>query len=189
MLQSKYLTENDLKEFGFKSMGANIRISSDARIYGPENIHLGNNIRIDDFVILSAVNGSISIGNHVFIARNSHLSGSLGIVMRDFSSMAANTVVYSASDDYSGAFLTAQVIPEKYTTQVGGPVIIGKHVILGSACTLIGPCEIGEGCSVGAMTLVNKDLHSWGIYAGIPAKRLKERTKKLLALEESFLCE
>lgn len=189
MLQSRYLTEVDLKDFGFKSIGKNVRISSDARVYGPENISIANNVRIDDFAILAAVNGSIAIGNHVFIARNSHLSGTLGIEMHDFSSMAANTVIYSASDDYSGDYLTAQAIPKKHTAQIGGPVIIGKHVIIGSACTIVGPCNISEGCSIGAMTLVNKDLQPWGMYIGIPAKRLKERKKGLLALEKEFLKE
>ena len=187
MLQSRYLNEVDLKDFGFKSIGKNVKISSDARIYGPENISIGNDVRIDDFTILSAINGSITLGNYVFIARNSHLSGFLGIEMHDFSSMAANTVIYSASDDYSGDYLTAQAIPQKYTAHIGGPVIIAKHVIIGSACTIIGPSVIGEGCSLGAMTFVHRNLKSWGIYFGIPAKRLKERKRGLLKLEKEFL--
>jgi len=189
ILQSRYLTSDDLKDFGFKSIGRNVRISSDARIYGPENISIGNNVRIDDFVILSAVKGYICIGNFVFIARNSHLSGTLGITMHDFSSMAANTVIYSASDDYSGEHLTAQAIPEKYTSYVGGPVSVEKHVIIGTASTVVGPCDIGEGCSIGAMSLVLKDLEPWGIYVGVPVKRIKERKKKLLEFEALFLAE
>jgi dTDP-4-amino-4,6-dideoxy-D-glucose acyltransferase len=187
MLQSNYLTELDLKDFGFKSIGRNVQISSDARIYGPENISIGNNVRIDDFTILSAINGSITIGNYVFIARSSHLSGYLGIEMHDFSSMAANTIIYSASDDYSGDYLTAQAIPQEFTAHIGGPVVIGKHVIIGSSCTIIGPCLIGEGCSLGAMTFVHKNLKPWGIYLGIPAKWLKERKRGLLKLEKEFL--
>jgi galactoside O-acetyltransferase len=189
MLKSTYLTEEDLKDFGFKSIGKNVRISSDARIYGEENISIGNNVRIDDFTVLSAVNGYINIGNYVFIARNSHLSGVLGIEMHDFSSMAANTVIYSASDDYSGDYLTAQAIPQKYTAHIGGPVFIGKHVIIGSSCTIMGPCNIGEGCSIGAMTFVQKELLPWGMYIGIPCRRLKERKKGLLSLEKQFLKE
>jgi galactoside O-acetyltransferase len=189
MLQSRYLSEVELKDFGFRSIGRNVRISTDARVYGPENMSIGNNVRIDDFAILAAVNGSIIIGNYVFIARNSHLAGTSGIEIHDFSSMAANVVIYSASDDYGGDYLTAQVIPQKYTNQIGGPVIIGRHVIIGSSCTIIGPCKIGEGCSIGAMTLVQKELQPWGIYMGIPAKRFKERKKGLLALEDKFLKE
>lgn len=187
MLKSTYLTEEDLKNYGFKSIGQNVRISSDARVYGQGNISIGNNVRIDDFAILSAVNGYINIGDQVFIARNSHLSGFFGIEINDFSSMAANTVIYSASDDYSGDYLTAQSIPQEYTAHIGGPVIIGKHVIVGSSCTIMGPCNIGEGCSIGAMTFVQNELLPWGLYVGVPCKRLKERKKGLLALEKQFL--
>jgi galactoside O-acetyltransferase len=187
MLQSKYYTEEDLKDFGFKSLGKNVRISSDARTYGQENISIGNNVRIDDFTILSAVNGHINIGNYVFIARNSHLSGFYGIDLHDFSSMAANVVIYSASDDYSGDYLTAQAIPQKYTAHIGGPVVVGKHVIIGANSTIMGPCTIGEGCSLGSMTFAQKELAPWGIYVGIPCRRLKERKKGLLELEQQFL--
>jgi acetyltransferase-like isoleucine patch superfamily enzyme len=39
------------------------------------------------------------------------------------------------------------------------------------------------------MSLVQKELLPWGIYVGIPCKRLKERKKGLLELEKQFLKE
>jgi len=39
------------------------------------------------------------------------------------------------------------------------------------------------------MTLIQKDLLPWGIYVGIPCKRIKERKKGLLSLEKQFLKE
>lgn len=187
MLQSKYLTEDDLKDFGFKSIGKNVKISSDARIYGQQNISIGNNVRIDDFVTLSAFTGYIHIGNFVYIARGCHLSGTMGIVLNDFCTLAANNIIYSASDDYSGEFLTGQTLPKEYIKYLGGEVNLGKHVIIGSSVTILGPCKIGEGCSIGAKSLVLKDLDEWGIYVGMPVKRLKDRKKTLLELEKKFL--
>jgi acetyltransferase-like isoleucine patch superfamily enzyme len=49
--------------------------------------------------------------------------------------------------------------------------------------------NIAEGCSVGAMSMVNKKTTPWGIYVGIPAKRVKERNKEVLKLEKKFLME
>jgi galactoside O-acetyltransferase len=187
MLKSNYLSEHDLEDFGFRSIGKNVRISSDARIYGQENISIGSDVRIDDFVILSASTGTIEIGSCVFIARGCHLSGTFGIQIKDFSTMAANTVIYSASDDYSGNYLTGQAISSEFTARIGGPVVIEKHVIIGSSCTVIGSCTIHEGCSIGSMTLVNKDLEPWGVYIGIPARRLKDRSKDLLKMEQDFI--
>ena len=189
MLKSKYYNENELADFGFKKIGRNVLISSDVRIYGQENISIGNNVRIDDFTILSATNGFIEIHNNVFIARGCHLSGFFGIILKNFSSMAANTIIYSSSDDYSGNFLTAQAIPQEYTSHIGGMVTIGKHVIIGANTIIIGACEIGEGCSIGSMSLVIKDLEEWNIHAGIPTKILKKRSKALLELEQKLINE
>jgi hypothetical protein len=37
------------------------------------------------------------------------------------------------------------------------------------------------------MSLIMKDTDPWGIYAGVPAKRIKEREKTLLQLEKKLL--
>lgn len=188
LLQSAYYTEDDLAPMGFRALGTNVRISSDARIYGAPNITIGSNVRIDDFTILAATTGFITIGDYVHITRSCHLSGGFGIELRDFCSMAANTVIYSASDDYSGESLTNQVVPHEYTALRGGPVVIGRHVILGAACCIVGPAVIGDGCSLGVMTgVIARDLDPWGVYVGLPPRRLKERNRDLLALEQRLL--
>jgi len=190
MLQKEcYYTEHDLKDFGFASLGHNVRISSDARVYGAEHISIGDDVRIDDFVMLAAGRGGyITIGNACYIARCCNLTGTFGIEMCDFSSMAANTVIYSASDDYSGDYMTAQAIPREFTRFVGGKVTLGRHVIVGASSVIIGAADIGEGCSLGAVTVVvNRDLDPWGVYVGNPAKRVKERKRGLLELEKQYL--
>jgi galactoside O-acetyltransferase len=187
MLQSKYLTEHDLKDFGFKSIGKNVRISSDARIYGQENISIGDYVRIDDFVTLSASRGFIEIRGFNLIAKGCHLSAPFGIIMEEFSGIAAFNVFYSGSDDFSGDYLTGQAIPQEYTNQRGGIIRLGRHCNTGSNVTILGPASIGEGSNVGALSLVNKDLEPWGMYIGIPARRLKDRKQNLLYLEKKFL--
>lgn len=188
MLQKeRYYTEHDLKDFGFKSIGRNVRISSDARVYGAERISIGDDVRIDDFVMLATGEGYIAIGNACYIARCCNLTGTFGIQMHDYSSMAANTVIYSASDDYSGDFMTAQAIPKEFTKFVGGKVTLGRHVIIGASSVIIGAADIGEGCSLGAVTVVvNKNLDPWGMYVGNPARRVKERRRGLLELEKQL---
>lgn len=46
---------------------------------------------------------------------------------------------------------------------------------------------IDEGCSIGAMSLIIKSTQPWGIYLGIPAKKIKDRKQDLLFLEKKFL--
>lgn len=183
MLQSKYYTEEDLKEFGFKSIGKNVRISSDARIYGQENICIGNHVRIDDFAILSASKGYIFIEDYVSISRNCHISGTIGVRLKSFSVLSANVLIYSASHDYSGNFLTGHVVNQDLIKQNGGEVIVGEHVFVGCGSVITGPAIINKGSIIGSMSFVKKDLEAWGMYAGIPVKRIKDRAKNLLDLE------
>ena len=65
ILESKYLNENDLLELGISSVGKNVRISANATIVGLENISLGNNIRIDSYVVILSKRGKLSVGNNV----------------------------------------------------------------------------------------------------------------------------
>lgn len=191
MLQKeRYYTEHDLKDFGFKSLGTGVRISSDARVYGAERISIGSDVRIDDFVMLAAGTGSITIGDACFIARCCNLTGTFGIEMCDFTTLAANTVIYSASDDYSGEYMTGQAIPKQFTKFVGGKVTLGRHVIVGASSVIVGAADIGEGCSLGAVTVVvNKNLEPWGMYVGNPARRIKERKRGLLDMEKTLLAQ
>ena len=44
-----------------------------------------------------------------------------------------------------------------------------------------------EGCSLGAFSLLKHSTQPWGIYSGVPAKKVKNRSKDMLKLEEQYL--
>jgi len=46
---------------------------------------------------------------------------------------------------------------------------------------------LGEGTSVGALSMITKSTEAWSIYFGAPAKRIKLRSKELLELEAAYL--
>ena len=183
-METSFYSEEELQIFGFKAYGSNVKISRKSSIYGAEQILIGNNVRIDDFCILS---GKITLGNYVHIAAYSALyGGSTGIEMKDFTCVSSRCAVYAKSDDYSGEFLTNPMVPEKYLGVIEKNVILNKHVLVGSGCTILPGVEIGEGSAVGSMSLVNKSIDAWGIYVGVPCRFLKERSKKLLEKEKEL---
>lgn len=49
-----FYSREQLEKIGFKFLGNNVLISDKTSIYSPENISIGNNVRVDDFSILSA---------------------------------------------------------------------------------------------------------------------------------------
>jgi acetyltransferase-like isoleucine patch superfamily enzyme len=182
-LGSRYLTEHDLADAGFRHLGKNVRISERCSMYGVENISLRDNVRIDDFTFISAVNGSLDIGSYVHVGHQCFLGAGRGIVMQDFAGLSSGVRIYSVTDDYSGQHLTNPTVPEEFTGASGGSVILERHVIVGTGTVILPACTIGEGAAIGALSLVTKDLAAWGMYAGIPVRRIKDRKNDLLELE------
>jgi acetyltransferase-like isoleucine patch superfamily enzyme len=182
-----YLSAEELKKIEFKYLGKNVLISDKCSIYNPEKIEICDNSRIDDFCVLS---GKIKIGRNVHLAPFCLIAGgSEGVELDDFSGCAYHVQVFSQSDDYTGCSMTNPTIPEKYKNVLRKKVTIGKHVIIGASSIVLPGVEISEGCSVGAMSLITKNTEPWGVYFGIPAKRLKNRKKNLLELEKLYLVE
>jgi len=176
---TSFYTEEELTKLGLKKYGNNVLISQKCSIYSPEKISLGDNVRIDDFCILS---GNITIGSYIHIAAYCALYGSLGIEMEDFTGLSPRCTVFSASDDFSGNYLIGPMINKSKTNITGGKVIIKKYSQIGVCSTILPAVTINEGVAVGAMSLINKNLDEWGIYAGIPVRKIKERSKGLLKL-------
>lgn len=184
---TSFYTEEELKKIGFNKIGTNVLISRKASIYGASKISIGSDVRIDDFCVLS---GNVSIGNNVHIAAGVYLfGGDAGIKLEDFTGVSSRTAIYAESDDYSGKAMSNPTIPDKYKNVTGGCVILEKHVLVGTGCTILPNVVIKEGSSVGSMSLINKSLESWGVYVGIPCKKVGDRNKKILELEKQYLAE
>lgn len=183
-----YYNEHDLKMAGFKAIGHNVQIAKNCTIIGLENIEIGNNVRIDGYCsIIASGNGWLKLGSYIHIGSYCFLSAGDGICMGDFSGLSQGVRIYSRTDDYSGKHLTNPTVPHRYTGITRGAVTLGRHVIVGSGSVILPKVMIGEGSSVGALSLVNKSLESWGVYFGCPAKRLNERSKRLLELEAELM--
>lgn len=174
---NSFYSESELLEIGFKRVGKNVKLSRKASIYSPEKISIGDNVRIDDFCILS---GQITIGSNIHISAYVALYGAMGIEIHDYSGVSPKSVIYSAMDDFSGDFLIGPIHPEETINVTGGEVRIGKFVQLGSNTVVFPNLTIGEGVVTGACSLVTRSLDEWGVYYGIPVKRVKERKKTLL---------
>ena len=182
-----FLTEEELKKIGFKTLGKNVYISDKCSIYNAKNIEVGSNVRIYDFVILSAGEGGIKIGNHIHIACYASLIGNGEIILEDFSQVSSRVTILSSSDDFLGDFLIGPCIPSEYTNVKSEKVILKKHSVIGTGCTVLPGVTLYEGAAVGAMSLVKNDVKAFTLVHGITAKNEKSRRTKLLELEKDFL--
>lgn len=176
-----------IEALGFAFVGENVQISDRASFYGASRISLGSNVRIDDFCVLSAGVGGISIGDYVHIAVYSSLIGAGKVSLSDFCNISSRVAIYSSNDDYSGAAMTNPMVPGEYTGVTHADVFLGKHVIVGSGSVILPGVTLEEGVAVGALSLVQKKCEAFGIYAGNPARRIKDRKRDLLELEQRLI--
>ena len=183
MNNNSFYSYSELKKLGFNSLGINVFISKFSNIYNPNLISIGNNVRIDDFCILS---GNIEIGSYIHVSAYTAIYAKFGVRIEDYSTISGRNLIYSQNDDYSGQFLANPLVPEEYRNVSGGRVVIKKFSIIGAGCIILPNITIGEGCAIGSISLVNKDLEDWKIYAGIPVKYLKERSKNIIELAKKL---
>lgn len=176
-MTNSFYSEEELALMGFKAIGRNCKISRKASFYSIQDISVGNNVRIDDFCILS---GNIVLGNNIHISAYVALYGAMGIELEDYTGISSMSTVYSAMDDFSGDYLIGPVHPHEYTNVTGGKVTIKRYSQVGANCIVFPNLMIGEGCAIGACSMVRNSLESWGIYWGMPVERHKNRSKKML---------
>jgi acetyltransferase-like isoleucine patch superfamily enzyme len=187
-LGERFYPREELEKAGFGALGENVLIKRNCGLFFTENLFIGSNVRIDDFTIIVA-SGPCHIGSYVVMASHCYLAASDGIEVGDFCGLAPGVKLFSGSDDYSGTKMTNAMVGGEYIGGPGGKVVLNRHVIIGAGSVVLPKVTIGEGASIGALSLVNKDVAPWTMNAGIPARTIRPRKQDLLALEARFLAE
>lgn len=123
-----------------------------AEIRGHNKLHIGEGSIIGDFCLLDARNG-------IFIGKNVNISSHVSI--------------YTEQHDHRDPFFRSTSNRE-YKVSIKDRAWIGPNVII------LHGVNIGEGAIVGAGAVVTKDVPDFAIVAGIPAKIIGNRNKKLL---------
>lgn len=177
MLMNSHYTPEELAVMGFKHLGHGLMISRKASFYGVEKISIGDNVRIDDFCILS---GNITLGSHIHISAYVALYGSNGIELEDYTGISPRSTLFSAMDDFGGDWLIGPIHPEETTHVTGGKILLKRYSQIGSGTIVFPSITIGEGAVVGAMSLVRESIPDWVIAAGIPARIRRKRDYGLL---------
>ena len=176
------------------SVGRGVVFGVNVTLRHPHKIALGDNVVVDDGCCLDAKgtdNKGITLGNGVFIGRNTILSCKNGdIVVDDKANIGFNCEVFSASHVRVGK----SVLMAAYTYLVGGdhlydrvdiPVLdqgrtaqgieIADNVWLGTHVVVTDGSTIGRDAIVGAGAVVVGEVAEFAIAAGIPAKTIRDR--------------
>lgn len=181
-LNANFLSPEQLEAFGVPNADKrNILIHSTAIIVDFAEIQLGDNIRIDPYVVISC--RKLVLGNHIHIATACGIFGSATIRIGDFSGISGHTLIYSSTDDFSGKSLTGPTVPSEFLQVEDSEVELGRHCLVGAQSILLPGSNLDDGAAVGSASLVKGALPAWTISAGVPAKPIKDRARDCLDLE------
>jgi acetyltransferase-like isoleucine patch superfamily enzyme len=186
-MENGFLRREQIEAIGFASVGEHVLIDSAARFYGASRISIGSNVRIDAFAVLSAGPGAIALGDYIHIAVGTTLIGAEHIEICSFANLSSRVAIYSSNDDYLGDGLTNPMVPEQYRKVDDAPVLVGRHVIIGTGSVVLPGVTLGMGAAVGSLSLVKADVPEFAIVAGTPARILGQRKRHLLTLERLVL--
>ena len=167
---SGYYSPEELNLFNFKKCGKNNLVSKLCVIYHPKNIILGNNNKIDDFVMLSpSTNGSIELKDNITIADYCKIgNGKYGnIIIGNNSALAPRVSILNGSFNYN-------IVKSDASTYLFGDIKIGDNVIIGTNSTILFNSIIPDNTRIGAHSLVKTTLKGNNLYAGIPVKIIRK---------------
>ncbi len=181
---NSFCSPEELSLIGFGGVGNNARISRKASFYNPDKIFLADDVRIDDFCVISGGSG-ITIGSCVHVSAFVALYAGSGIAIGNACSISPFTAIYSECDDFSGNSLVNPWHSRDFKPgYLAGKVILEDYVSVGSHCIVVPKVTLHEGAAILAHSLVLSDCEEWSIFCGIPAKKLNNRAKALLELDK-----
>lgn len=168
-------TIQELKEIGV-TVGKNPRIARTVIFHTPEHINIGNNVRIDEYsVITSNVfhNTKVVIDDNVHVSAGCYLYGSSATIhMCRNVRISARTIIYTSNDNYNSSNYNLSYLDSPTCRKCTvGNVYIGIGAIIGCNSTILPNVKIGSGVSIGSYSLIKENcLSKDGIYVGIPVK-------------------
>jgi acetyltransferase-like isoleucine patch superfamily enzyme len=104
----------------------------------------------------------MSIGKNVSVG----LMAMFDVFFPQLISIGENTIM-----GYNSTVLTHEFLVKEYRK---GRVEIGREVLIGTNTLILPGVSIGDGATVGAYSLVNKDIPAGALAAGVPARIIRQ---------------
>ncbi|MCZ6800991.1 MAG: acyltransferase [Nitrospirae bacterium] len=183
-------------------VGSNVVFGRGITLRHPHKIRIGKNVTIDEQCVLDAkgaTNKGISIGDEVFIGRNSIIYCKDGdIEIQPQANISSNCEVFSSNQVVvgKGTLIAAYCFIMSggtYDYRHGhvefadqdvyskGPTLIGQGCWLGAKVVVLDHVSIGDGSVVGAGAVVTKDLPAGSVAVGMPARSVPNRDALITA--------
>ena len=165
----------------FYYIGENAKMHYTTRLHLPQNIWIGDNFTSGERLKLRTFNEwrgrkftpQILIGNNVNIQSDCHISA-INLVVIEDNVLIASFVYISDHAHGDCKYGELSIPPIERDLYSKGGVRIGKNTWIGEKTTILPGVTIGDGCIIGANSVVTKDIPSYSVACGIPARVIKK---------------
>ena len=158
---------------GYRFGAKKLKLDRHVQIEGYRALRCGDHVTLyQGSHYIGRHNIPIMIGSHTHIGGNSTVSGLGQITIGEGCAISSGVQIYSISHDI-GKSATERVIDNVIKKKV----TIGNDVWIGANAVILPGVTVGDHAVVGAGAVVTKDVDSWMIVAGVPAKPIRDRRR------------
>lgn len=174
---------------GFFHIGKNVVIKPILNSMNRTHISIGDNVNIGTFSWISVstsyanidcesindvrlkIGNNVDIGNNAFIVANNNVEIGNNVIMGPY--------VYISDHIHEYEDIEKNLRDQPLSN--GGHVIIGDNVFVGIKASILPNITVGERSVIGAGAVVTKDVPSYSVVVGNPARvvRVYDRKKKI----------
>ena len=132
-------------------------------------ITIEDNVSIEGQCYIYAQGAEIHIGQRGFVGYGTQIVAKQAIQIGDDVLISAYSVIRDANH---GISKEQTINTQRHEVEM---ITIGNVVWLGAHAVVTAGCDIGEGAVVGANAVVTKDVESYTVVGGVPARFIKHR--------------
>ncbi len=137
------------------------------------HVEIGDNCRFRNNTVLRTKNkGKIIFGDRSGTSYNVIIEATALVQIGEGTGIGENTVIRDTNHMLLG---TGE--PWRHTPLLAEPIIIGEAVLIGSGVYIMPGVTIGDGAVISPGSILRKDVGSFEIWGGSPARFISHRTK------------
>ncbi len=159
-----------------------LKIGPRAYLRGLSSVDMGEDFAAGEGLWLEAITNyneqnfspKIIIGSHVRVSRSVHIAATNFVEIGDNVLMGSKVMITDHNHgQYSMGHSSPHVAPSLRPLDHDRRVVIGRNVWLSDGVVVTPGATIGDGCVIGANSVVVGDIPAFTIAAGVPAKARK----------------
>jgi acetyltransferase-like isoleucine patch superfamily enzyme len=161
----------EFKPEDFRRLGKNVVFEKGVLVFHPENIEIGDNVYIGHCAALKGYHKRLMvIGDHSWIGQQCFFHSAGGLRIGKAVGVGPKVTILSSQHQAMDRNIPIYFSPLEFSE-----VVLEDGCDIGAGVIILPGVRVGEGAIVGAGAVVTRDVPDYEIWAGVPARKIRER--------------